>query len=299
MDRHTLVSTVPTDHRSSQSVSNAVPAMISVLILTKNEEQDLPGCLKSVSWSDDVHVFDSCSNDRTVDIAQQAGAHVTIRPFDGYASQRNAALGAAFTNDWILILDADERVPLELVTELTKRIQQAGPEVSGFRIRRRDYFNNTWLKHSQMTPFYVRLVRKGKAHYHREINEVLQVDGTIQDVDGYFEHYPFSKGLSHWLSKHNVYSTLEAKRWIEENSGTIEFSLKKALFSKDFGEKRYHQKGLFYKIPGRPVIKWLYMVIWRRSFLDGYAGITNATLQAIYEYFIVIKTKEMLTKRTP
>jgi glycosyltransferase involved in cell wall biosynthesis len=287
------------DQRSTQRVTNAAPSMISVLILTKNEEQDLPGCLKSVSWSDDVHVFDSCSDDKTVEIARNAGANVTIRPFDGYASQRNAALhDVQYSNDWILILDADERVPLELVTELTNRIKQAGPDVNGFRIRRRDYFNNTWLKHSQMTPFYVRLIRKGKAHYHREINEVLQVDGTIQDVDGYFEHYPFSKGLSHWLSKHNVYSTLEAKRWIEENSGTIDFSVKKALFSKDFGEKRYHQKGLFYKIPGRPVIKWLYLVIWRRSFLDGYAGITNATLQAIYEYFIVIKTKEMLTKRS-
>lgn len=269
---------------------------ISVLILTKNEEQDLPGCLKSVAWCNDVHVFDSYSDDRTVAIAEKAGANVTMRHFDGYASQRNAALNELnYIHEWILILDADERVPEPLVDELTKRVQHAIEPVNGFRIRRRDYFENTWLKHSQMTPFYVRLIRKGKAHYHREINEVLQVDGTIEEVDTYFEHYPFSKGLHHWLNKHNKYSSLEAKRWIEENSGLIKFSLQKALFSKDFSERRYHQKGLFYKVPGRPLIKWIYMVFWRRSFLDGYAGLTNATLQAVYEYFIVIKTRELLT----
>jgi glycosyltransferase involved in cell wall biosynthesis len=269
--------------------------MISVVILTKNEEQDLPICLKSVAWCDDVHVFDSFSEDRTVSIAQDAGAIVTKRHFDGYASQRNAALTTInYAHDWILILDADECIPESLVTELKKRVQKAIEPTNGFRIRRRDYFGNTWLKHSQMTPFYIRLVRKGKAHYHREINEVLLVDGMIEEIDGYFEHFPFSKGLNHWLAKHNKYSSMEAKRWIEEQSNMIEFSLKKAVFSPDFSERRYHQKGLFYKIPGRPLLKWLYLVFWRRSFLDGYAGITNATLQAVYEYFIVLKTEEML-----
>jgi hypothetical protein len=77
----------------------------------------------------------------------------------------------------------------------------------------------------------------------------------------------------------------------------MQFSLKKAFFSKDFSEKRYHQKGLFYKLPLRPLIKWFYMVIIRRSFLDGMAGIKYATLQSIYEYFIVLKTKELLSKQ--
>ncbi len=155
---------------------------------------------------------------------------------------------------------------------------------------------NTWLKHSQMTPFYIRLIRLGKVHYHREINEVLNVDGTVEDINGYFDHYPFSKGLQHWLHKHNQYSSMEAQRWIDEHKGGINFSVNKALFSRDFSEKRYHQKGIFYKIPGRPLIKWLYMVIWRFSFLDGQAGMANATLQAIYEYFIVLKTRELLQK---
>lgn len=268
---------------------------ISVLILTKNEEQDLVKCLQSVAWCDDVHVFDSYSSDRTVEIAKSHGAKVTQRQFDGYASQRNAAFNnVQYKYQWILILDADERTPIQLITELTQRVEQASDSVNGFRIRRKDYMGKTWLKHSQMTPFYIRLIRLGKAHYHREINEVLQVDGIVEQVDGYFDHYPFSKGVHHWLTKHNQYSQMEARRWVEEQQSNTEFSLNKALFSQDFSERRYHQKGLFYKVPGRPLIKWFYMVFWRLSFLDGRAGLTNATLQAIYEYFIILKTRELI-----
>lgn len=272
--------------------------MISVLILTKDEEQDLPKCLKSVSWCDDVHVFDSFSTDRTVNIAKAAGATVTQRKFDSYAAQRNAALqNLPYKYPWLFILDADEQIPDQLLPLLKDHIQKATDTTDGFRLRRRDHIGKKWLKYSQMTPYYVRLVRLGKAHYHREINEVLEVDGTLEEIDGYFNHYPFSKGFRHWLNKHNQYSSMEAKRWVEEHKGNFKFSIKKALINRDFSEQRYHQKGLFYKLPGRPLIKWLYMVFWRLSFLDGQAGLTNATLQAIYEYFIVLKTKELLREQ--
>lgn len=269
--------------------------MISILILTKNEEQDLPGCLQSVSWSDDIHVFDSFSTDNTARLAIDGGANLVQRKFDGYASQRNAALTTVeFKYDWIFILDADERIPTDLVPILSSGIAGAIDGVNGFRIRRRDFLGKTWLKHAQISPYYIRLVRKGKAHYHREINEVLEVDGSIADMGGYFDHYPFSKGYSHWLSKHNQYSSMEAVRWVEENAGGVAFSWKTALLEKDFNKRRYHQKGIFYKLPGRPLIKWFYMVILRRAFLDGAAGITYATLQAIYEYFIILKAKEII-----
>lgn len=269
--------------------------MISVLILTKNEEQDLPGCLASVAWSDDIHVFDSHSDDATVAIAKAAGAIVTQRKFDNYACQRNAALTEiAYKHDWIFILDADERIPLELYNEIKDTLISIPNNVDGFRIQRRDFLGNSWLKYSQITPFYIRLIRKNKARYHREINEVLEVDGEIQSFNNFFDHYPFSKGYKHWLDKHNQYSSMEAHRWLEEQRSGEVFSIKKAFFSNDFSNKRYHQKGLFYKLPGRPLIKWFYMVFIRRSFLDGRAGITYATLQSIYEYFIVLKTKELL-----
>ncbi len=263
--------------------------MISILILTKNEEQDLPGCLESVHWSDDIHIFDSYSDDQTIEIARSYGVKVTQRKFDNYASQRNAALREIdYKYSWVFILDADERIPSKLVKELESEIKSIDGAVNGFRIRRRDFLNNTWLKHAQISPFYVRLVRLGKASYHREINEVIEVDGIVKDINGYFDHYPFSKGYKHWLEKHNVYSSMEAKRWIDEHNGIYNFSLRKALFSKDFSEKQ---------MPFRPLIKWLYMVVLRRAFLDGKAGMTYATLQSIYEYFIVLKTKELLQKK--
>lgn len=271
--------------------------MISTLILTKNESLDLPQCLESLQWCDDVHILDSFSTDETISIARKYNAKITQRVFDGYASQRNFGLNnLVYRYDWILILDADERTPSELVEEMKESVQSAPITLSAFRIQRKDFLWDKWLKHAQITPYYVRLVRKGKAFYQREINEVLEVDGEIKMLTGYFNHYPFSKGFSHWLNKHNIYSTMEAQRWIEEMSGNFDFSLRKALFSKDFSEKRYHQKGLFYKIPFRPIIKWLYMVILKRSFLDGKEGLICATLQSIYEYFIVIKTREIINK---
>lgn len=272
--------------------------MISVLILTKNEELDLPECLDSVSWCDDIHVLDSFSNDQTVAIANSYGAKVTQRKFDNYSAQRNAGLqDLSYKYKWLFILDADERIPNNLVEEIGQVIANVKDNVSGFRIRRRDFLENTWLKHSQISPFYVRLVRIGKASYHREINEVIEIDGDIQQLTNYFNHFPFSKGYDHWLSKHNQYSAMEAQRWMDENDGNTHFSIKKALLSKDFSEKRYHQKGLFYKIPGRPVLKWLYMMFWRMSFLDGKAGLRYANLQAIYEYLIVIKANELVLNR--
>ena len=273
--------------------------MVSILILTKNEEQDLPDCLDSVSWSDDVHVFDSFSSDNTIHIANLKGARVSQRIFDGYASQRNFAFETlSFKYPWILILDADERIPKKLVEEIQNKIHLVDDSINGFRIRRRDYLDETWLKYSQITPYYIRLIRKGKAKYHREINEVIEVDGLVQDFEGYFNHFPFSKGIKHWIEKHNQYSSMEAIRWIEEHSTEMKFSFTKAFFDSDLSIRRYHQKGLFYKMPGRPIIKWCYMFFVRRAFLDGRAGLTYSILQSIYEYFIVLKTKELLKEKS-
>lgn len=267
---------------------------ISVLVLTHNEEADLSGCLDSVSWSDDVHVYDSFSTDETVKIARRAGAHVSQRKFDGYASQRNAALSQLkFKYPWVLILDADERIPEPLAEEISRVIANPPPGVVACRTRRRDYFMGTWLKHAAISQYFIRLVRPEKVRYEREINEVLKVDGLIHDLREPFDHYPFSKGLSHWFHKHNVYSSMEAKIALEARKGSAQVSWRKALFAKDFNERRYHQKALFYKLPFRPLLKWCYMMFIRRAFLDGKAGIAYAFLQSFYEYMIVLKTREL------
>lgn len=268
---------------------------ISVLILTKNEAPDLPACLASVAWSDDVHVLDSISTDATQAIAQAHGAHVTERAFDGYASQRNAGLRLPFKHGWVLVLDADERIPPGLVEEMTAFVLSAPDTVAGARIRRRDIWWGTWLKHAQISPFYVRLVRVGRAHYEREINEVMVVDGQIHDLVHSFDHLPFSKGLDHWIAKHNTYSRMEAEVIASGQRGAP--SWKQAIFHPDFNARRVHQKGLFYRLPGRPFIKFAYMMLVRRAFLDGWAGVRYAVLQSMYEYFIVLKTHEIALRK--
>lgn len=263
---------------------------ISVLILTKNEQQDLPGCLESVAWSDDIFVLDSFSTDKTVEVANKYGVHVRQREFDGYASQRNFGLKLPFKYQWILILDADERIPPQLKGEIEEFLKNPPIQVAACRFRRRDIWWGVWLKHSQISPYFVRVIKKGCAHYEREINEVLCVQGDILDLKESFDHFPFSKGLDHWLNKHNSYSRMEANL-ILENS-IVKPSILMAIFSKDFNERRVHQKAIFYKLPARPFVKLIYMLVWRRGVFDGMAGIRYAILQSIYEYLIVLKVKE-------
>jgi glycosyltransferase involved in cell wall biosynthesis len=273
--------------------------MISILILTKNEEQDLPGCLASVSWSDDIHVFDSFSDDKTVSIAENAGATITQRVFDNWSAHQNWGLAnIKFKHPWVLYIDADERVSDSLHSAIKNLKLDTNSEVVAYELRRRDFaWNGKWLKYSQMSPFYLRLFRPNKMRYERLVNPVSIPDGAVDKVEGFLDHYPFSKGFKFWIQRHLSYADMEALTRVKDLEKGTSFSLKKALFSSDFTEKRYHQKGIFYKLPGRPLIKWFYMVIIRRAFLDGAAGITYATLQSIYEYFIVLKSSELIKQK--
>jgi glycosyltransferase involved in cell wall biosynthesis len=267
--------------------------MVSVLILTRDEQRDLPGCLASVSWSDDIHVFDSQSTDATIEIARAAGAHIHTRAFDDYATHRNAALTTLpFKHPWVFLLDADERPTPDLSRELQQLALAAPPATTAFRVRRRDHLFGTWLKHAQLSPFYIRLVRPERVHYTRAINEILEVDGLIASLGYPLDHFPFSKGIAKWVEKHNLYSTMEAEL-IVRNQGLQNPSLLTALRDPDFHTRRLHQKAIFYRLPARPLLKWLYMVWIRGAILDGAAGLTYATLQAFYEYLIVLKTKEL------
>lgn len=267
---------------------------ISVLILTKNEEQDLPGCIASVQWCDDIHVFDSFSEDNTAQIALNAGAVITHRKFDNWSAHQNWGLkNIKFKYPWVLYIDADERVSDSLLASL-KQLDLAESVHAAYEIQRRDFaWDGTWLKNAQISPYYLRLFRPEKMHYERLVNPVSLPDGSVGRMPGYLDHYPFSKGIKFWLNRHLGYADMEAAMRIAEIGSGRRFSIKKALFSEDFAKKRYHQKGLFYKLPGRPVIKWLYMMFVRGAFIDGNAGVTYATLQSIYEYFIVLKTKEI------
>jgi glycosyltransferase involved in cell wall biosynthesis len=266
--------------------------VISVLVLAKNEEQDLPGCLASVSWSDDVHVLDSISSDRTVEIAREHGAKVTQRAFDNWAAHQNWALAnLRFRHPWVFYIDADERPTPALRDSMLAAVQMPG-EAIAFRVERRDFLMGTWLRHVQVSAFYMRLFRPERMRYERLVNPVSIPDGSVGTVSGYLDHFPFSKGISQWITRHNSYSTLEAQQILANRKGGVKISASAALFEKDFHRRRYHQKEMFYRLPGRPFAKFLLLYFVKLGFLDGHAGLTYAVLQSIYEYFIVLKTRE-------
>ncbi len=266
---------------------------ISVLVLTKNEQQDLPGCLASVAWCDDVIVYDSLSTDDTLGIAERAGARVVQRAFDNWSSHQNWGLrNLPFRHPWVFYIDADERMTPELAANIQRAVRSPGGHVA-FRVQRRDFFLGTWLKHVQTSPFYMRLFQPASMRYERLVNPISIADGPVGSVAGYLDHFPFSKGVSHWIERHNSYSTLEARQIVHNRSEHTPFSLRLAFTAKDFHERRFHQKELFYRLPFRAVVKFLLLYVGKRGFLDGRAGLTYAVLSAIYEYLIVVKVREI------
>jgi glycosyltransferase involved in cell wall biosynthesis len=269
---------------------------ISVLVLTKNEQQDLPGCLESVAWCDDIIVYDSFSTDDTAAIAERFGATVVKRQFDNWAAHQNWGLqNLPFKHPWVFYIDADERMTEELRANIHRAVAEPGAHVA-FRVQRRDFFLGRWLKHVQASPFYLRLFRPQKMRYERLVNPISIADGPSGSVAGYLDHFPFSKGVSHWIERHNSYSTLEARQILQNRLEHKAFSLVRALRAPDFHERRFHQKELFYRLPWRPVVKFCVLYFLKRGFLDGRAGLTYAILAAFYEYMIVVKVREFEAK---
>jgi glycosyltransferase involved in cell wall biosynthesis len=266
---------------------------ISVLVLTKNEEQDLPGCLQSLAWSDDVHVLDSISTDNTAEIAVWSGANVISRAFDNWSSHQNWALrNIDFKYEWVYYSDADERVTPGLVVAMREAVGNPGGNVA-FRIQRRDYLLGRWLKHVPPSAFNIRLFRPECVEYERVINPVTKVNGPVGDISAHFDHYPFSKGLAHWLERHNRYSTMEAEQIVGGGPSDLQFKPLQAIVARDKNQRRFHQKELFYRLPFRPSLMFLLLYVGRLGFLDGRAGLVYARLRSIYEYMIVLKAREM------
>src|ERR1700677_1015291 len=252
--------------------------MISILVLTLNEENNLPGCLETVKWSDDIHVLDSNSSDRTVAIAKEYGAKVWFRKFDSFSQHQNWALeNIPFRYPWVFYFDADERVTPKLAEAMLHAV--ANPESNvAFRVQRRDFFLNTWLKHVQMTSFYDRLFRPEKMHYERLGHCISKPDGPVATIDGYLDHYPFSKGLTDWVARHNFYSTQEAQQIVENRRAGKKISLSNLLRERDTHERRRILKEFYYRLPLRPVVKFVVMYVVKCGFMDGAAGFTYSTL---------------------
>jgi glycosyltransferase involved in cell wall biosynthesis len=270
--------------------------MVSILVLTLNEENNLPACLESVQWSDDIHVLDSFSTDRTVEIAKEYGATLWYRTFDSFAQHQNWALeNIPFKHPWVFYFDADERVTAKLAESMQRAVENPGDQVA-FSIQRRDFFLGTWLKHVQMTAFYQRLFRPEKMRYERLGHCVSKPDGPVAQIEGYLDHYPFSKGVGDWVARHNFYSTQEAQQAVANRAAGAKVRFGALFFSKAPGERRQTLKEIYYRLPLRPVVKFFTMYVLKFGFLDGYAGFTYCVLIGFYEYLILLKTGELLKK---
>ena len=269
---------------------------VSVLILTLNEEINLGACLDSLAWCDDVVVFDSLSTDQTTAIAATRGARVVQRPFDNWSAHQNWAVSNIdFRHPWVLYLDADERCPESLRDEVLRVARPDAPEAA-YRIRRKDYFMGRWLRHAQLYPTWlVRLFRPQRIRYERLVNPVAIVDGAIGEMQEHIDHYPFSHGIAHWVARHNRYSDMEAIEAARLDS--VPRQSLRGVVSRDPNERRRALKDLFFRMPARPVVKFCYYYLVRRGFLDGKAGLTYSTLQAIYEYLISCKLTELRRRR--
>jgi glycosyltransferase involved in cell wall biosynthesis len=266
--------------------------MISVVILTHNEETNIGRCLEAVSWSDDILVVDSFSDDRTVEISKRYGARVIQRAFKDFSSQRNfASEQGDLKHEWVLHLDADEIVTPELKAELSGAVFG---DKDAYRVSSKLIFCGKFLRHAGLFPWYqVRFGRKQAlrfkqvGHGQRETLEPSRI-GTLQSS---LLHFNFSKGLSDWIERHNRYSTAEAYQNVYGYADDDVSILDLLSFATD--RRRRAAKKIFRRLPCRATIRFIYMYLFRGGILDGRAGLTYCRLLARYEWLIVLKEREI------
>jgi glycosyltransferase involved in cell wall biosynthesis len=267
--------------------------MLSIYILTYNEELDIAACIESAMLSDDIIVVDSYSSDRTVEIVKSYPVRLVQNAFESHGKQRTWMLESVVPKyEWVYILEADERMTPELFAESVAASQNS--EYIAYYVAERVIFMNHWIRYSTQYPRYqLRLFRHGQvwfADYGHTEREVY--DGKAGYLQETYPHYTCSKGLSRWIEKHNRYSTDEAKETIYQlEKGNVKWQ--DLLFGRSEVEKRRALKDLSLRLPARPVLRFFYMYFILGGCLDGNAGLAWCTLQAFYEYLILLKTWEM------
>ncbi len=268
--------------------------MYSVVILTLNEETALPGCLASLRSCDDIVVLDSGSSDRTAELSRAAGARVFTRPFDTFAGQRNyAQRSIAFRHPWVFHLDADERMTPELDAECLRAAARS--DLDGFRVAPKMIFEGRWVPHCTDYPAYqARFVRAPRfefiqvGHGQRESPAMVLENlrqGYLHDMSVY--------GKDAWLAKHRGYAKAEAKAQVSGSEG----GSWTRLFSPDALKRRRALKRLSFRLPFRPVLRFVYQYVLRLGFLDGAPGLRYCILLARYEGFISDEIKRMKESR--
>jgi len=269
---------------------------VSVLVPTYNEELNLGDCLASVcGWAEDVWVVDSCSTDRTVEIAREAGVNVVQHAFEGYAQQKNWALESLpFRGEWVLLLDADERVSPELVAEISGVIAADGNGCDGFYLNRKLIFYGKWIRHCGWYPSWnLRLFRRGHGRYEqREVHEHLLLKGKA----GYCRHdliHEDLRDMSFWIAKHNRYSSQEASELGRVRRGASTAGLQASFFKGSLERKRFVKERIWPYLPGRAFLSFFYWYFLRLGFLDGKHGFLFCQMHAVFEQFTAAKLWEL------
>lgn len=263
----------------------AVPC--SVVILTLNEELNLADCLRSLGCFDDIHVLDSGSTDATASIASRFGAALAVNRFESFGQQRNWGHDRLpLRHPWVLHLDADERMNPELESEIRDVIAGDTAEFAGFFIAERTLLNGQWLRYAGQYPRYqARLVHRDRmrfidhGHGQREQSAL-----PFRHLRSPYEHHAFSHGIEHWLCKHVGYAMREAEA--AETASASWPELVGRVWGSHGTDRRRALKHLAERVPARPFLRWLYVLVICRGVLDGPAGWQYAQMMKVFQEMI-------------
>jgi glycosyltransferase involved in cell wall biosynthesis len=273
---------------------------VSILIPIRNEAGNLPRCLASVAWADEIFVVDSASTDGSQQIAAAHGAQVVQFAFNGvWPKKKNWALeNLPFKHPWVFILDADETLPPSAEAEFRAIAEDPAHPIPGYWINRRFMFMGDWLRHAYYPNWNLRLFKHRLGRYEKltdvatqsgdnEVHEHVVIDGETARLKCEMDHYAFPS-VEVFVEKHNRYSNWEARvaldRYLQRSSGRLQ--------RKDVGLRRT-LKQLSQHLPFRPLLRFLYVYVWQRGFLDGRRGYYFARLHGFYEFLSVAKTEEL------
>jgi len=279
------------------AMSMRVP--VSVIVPIINEAANLPRCLDCVKWADEIFVIDSESTDDSIAIALQHGAQVVQFEFNGiWPKKKNWALeNVRFRNDWVFVLDADEVLPPQAEAEFAKAIAEAG-DIAGYWINRRFMFMGRWMQHAYYPNWNLRLFRHALGHYEKltdaptnsgdnEVHEHVLVNGRTAKLQVEIDHYAFPS-IDVFVEKHNRYSNWEAR----VAADTLLHSSSEKISSQTV-DRRRKLKTISQHLPFRPLLRFLYVYVWQKGFLDGMEGYYFARLHGFYEFLSVAKTREL------
>jgi glycosyltransferase involved in cell wall biosynthesis len=272
-------------------MADQVRLPIGVLVLARDEEENLPDCLNSVKgWTGQVAVLvDPRTVDGTREVAKRLGAEVYEHPFEGFGVQKNWGIDSIpWRHPWILILDADERVPPELREEFAAVVSSQAPKAA-YAMRFRFVFYGRWIKHCWHSTWIIRLFQRGKARYEaRDVHEHMVVEGELGHLKNDIFHNDF-KDMDAWIAKHNSYATVEASEMLQDEGVG---RLRGRLFGSRIERRRFLKERVWNRLPFRPLWLFVYLYFLKLGFLDGALGFRFCVMHAIFDAFTTAKVWE-------